>query len=65
MTFFDLFPCRILDKLKSSSAEAQIQIGRLSEDLSQAKVNAIFMQILITNSKCCHLQHFKFALQNC
>lgn len=28
---------RILDKLKSSSAEAQIQIGRLSEDLSQAK----------------------------
>ena len=40
MTFFDLF-CRILDKLKSSSAEAQIQVGRLSEDLSQAKVNAI------------------------
>jgi len=47
-----------LDKLKCSSAEAQIQIGRLSEDLSQAKVNAIkslmsaspsFMQILVAN----------------
>lgn len=28
---------RTLDKLKSSSAEAQVQIGRLTEDLAQAK----------------------------
>ena len=48
-----IFLCRILDKLKSSSAEAQIQIGRLSEDLSQAKVNPIKL----------HLHSCKYSLQ--
>lgn len=41
MTLYEHFLCRILDKLKSSSAEAQTQIGRLSEDLAQAKVHTM------------------------
>ena len=37
------FLSRTLDKLKSSSAEAQVQIGRLTVDLAQAKVGLVML----------------------
>ena len=39
----ECFLSRTLDKLKSSSAEAQVQIGRLTEDLAQAKVGLVML----------------------
>ena len=44
----ECFLCRTLDKLKSSSAEAQVQIGRLTEDLAQAKVGLVMLFDTIT-----------------
>ena len=44
----ECFLCRILDKLKSSSAEAQVQICRLTEDLAQAKVGLAMLFDTIT-----------------
>lgn len=44
----EYFLCRTLDKLKSSSAEAQVQIGRLTEDLAQAKVGLVMLFHTIT-----------------
>ena len=44
----ECFLCRTLDKLKSSSAEAQVQIGRLTKDLAQAKVDLVMLFHTIT-----------------
>lgn len=44
----ECFLSRTLDKLKSSSAEAQVQIGRLTEDLAQAKVGLVMLFHTIT-----------------
>lgn len=45
------FTYRILDKLKSSSAESQVEIGRLTEDLVQAKVHEVMIQWGLMKSK--------------
>ena len=45
------FTYRILDKLKSSSAESQVQIHRLTEDLVQAKVHEVMIQWGLMKSK--------------
>lgn len=51
------FTYRILDKLKSSSAESQVQIGRLTEDLVQAKVRKVMIQWGLMKSKLM-MKHF-------
>ena len=51
------FTYRILDKLKSSSAESQVQIGRLTEDLVQAKVHKVMIQWGLMKSKLM-MKHF-------